>query len=208
MLLIRVLKRSDDPAYQLDVLKGMNEALKGRRGVAMPKDWPEVYAKLSKSSNADVRALAQTVASAFGDTASLDAMRKVLMDAAAEFGTRTNALESLVSARDKETAPLLQQLLKTNNALRSPALRGLAAFDDSQTPAAILGVVASLNATEKHDALATLVSRVAYARPFLAAVGQMPQASGVALGFDRLVMLASGALRIDQVVWTPPAGEA
>jgi elongation factor P--(R)-beta-lysine ligase len=42
---------------------------------------------------------------------------------------------------------------------------------------------------------------------FLAAVGQMPEASGVALGFDRLVMLASGALRIDQVVWTPPAGE-
>jgi elongation factor P--(R)-beta-lysine ligase len=42
---------------------------------------------------------------------------------------------------------------------------------------------------------------------FLDAVAQMPQASGVALGFDRLVMLASGALRIDQVVWTPPAGE-
>jgi lysyl-tRNA synthetase class 2 len=42
---------------------------------------------------------------------------------------------------------------------------------------------------------------------FLAAVAHMPQASGVALGFDRLVMLASGALRIDQVVWTPPSGE-
>ena len=42
---------------------------------------------------------------------------------------------------------------------------------------------------------------------FLAAVAEMPPASGVALGFDRLVMLASGALRVDQVVWTPPAGE-
>jgi elongation factor P--(R)-beta-lysine ligase len=42
---------------------------------------------------------------------------------------------------------------------------------------------------------------------FLNALAQMPQASGVALGFDRLVMLASGALRVDQVVWTPPSGE-
>ena len=38
---------------------------------------------------------------------------------------------------------------------------------------------------------------------FLAALAQMPQASGIALGLDRLVMLATGASRIDQVLWTP-----
>jgi lysyl-tRNA synthetase class 2 len=39
---------------------------------------------------------------------------------------------------------------------------------------------------------------------FLAALAHMPQASGVALGFDRLVMLATHAERIDRVMWTPP----
>ena len=40
---------------------------------------------------------------------------------------------------------------------------------------------------------------------FLAALEIMPEASGIALGFDRLVMLATGASRIDQVVWVPVA---
>jgi lysyl-tRNA synthetase class 2 len=41
---------------------------------------------------------------------------------------------------------------------------------------------------------------------FLAAVAAMPQASGIALGLDRLVMLATGAARIDQVLWSPISG--
>jgi elongation factor P--(R)-beta-lysine ligase len=38
---------------------------------------------------------------------------------------------------------------------------------------------------------------------FLAALATMPQACGTALGLDRLVMLATGAARIEQVLWTP-----
>jgi lysyl-tRNA synthetase class 2 len=37
----------------------------------------------------------------------------------------------------------------------------------------------------------------------LAALARMPPASGVALGFDRLVMLATGSRKIDDVLWTP-----
>jgi lysyl-tRNA synthetase class 2 len=40
---------------------------------------------------------------------------------------------------------------------------------------------------------------------FLAALTIMPEASGIALGFDRLVMLATGAPRIDLVMWAPVA---
>ena len=39
----------------------------------------------------------------------------------------------------------------------------------------------------------------------LEALAMMPPASGVALGLDRLIMLAAGATRIDQVLWTPAA---
>jgi elongation factor P--(R)-beta-lysine ligase len=37
----------------------------------------------------------------------------------------------------------------------------------------------------------------------LAALADMPDASGTALGFDRLIMLATGAKRIESVQWTP-----
>jgi elongation factor P--(R)-beta-lysine ligase len=41
---------------------------------------------------------------------------------------------------------------------------------------------------------------------FLDALAIMPASSGVAMGFDRLVMLAVGAPRIDDVIWTPMGG--
>jgi len=38
---------------------------------------------------------------------------------------------------------------------------------------------------------------------FLAALAFMPQASGVALGFERLALLSTGARHINEMIWTP-----
>jgi lysyl-tRNA synthetase class 2 len=46
-------------------------------------------------------------------------------------------------------------------------------------------------------------SRYPLDEDFLAALARMPSASGAALGLDRLVMLATGALRIEDVLWSP-----
>jgi elongation factor P--(R)-beta-lysine ligase len=43
-------------------------------------------------------------------------------------------------------------------------------------------------------------------KDFIAALGAMPPASGVALGFDRLALLALGGTDIRQVIWTPFPG--
>ncbi len=48
-------------------------------------------------------------------------------------------------------------------------------------------------------------SRYPLDEELLEALAHMPPTSGIALGFDRLVMLATGAPRITDVLWTPPA---
>jgi lysyl-tRNA synthetase class 2 len=57
--------------------------------------------------------------------------------------------------------------------------------------------------TEMDEKVRVYGERYPLDEDFLAALSRMPAASGVALGFDRLVMLATGARSIDDVLWTP-----
>jgi putative heme-binding domain-containing protein len=169
--LVELLSSSDDAQFQYDVLKGLSDGLKGRREVKMPTGWEPVAAKLAKSFDARVRDLSQSLSVTFGSASALANLREVLLNKDARLSTRSNALVALLSAKDPKLPPALQSLLG-DTALRGAALRGLAAYDDAKTPAAILAAYPSLNPLEKKDALNTLVSRAAYAKPLLAAVGE------------------------------------
>lgn len=168
--LVQVLNETNDPQFQLDILKGLSDALKGRRQVPMPTGWAEIETKLSQSANAEVRTLAQSLSLTFGSTRALTALRRLLTEASADPAARRSALDALFAAKDSGLPPLLQRLL-SEAAMRGAALRALAAYDDAKTPAAILTVYSSLSAGEKRDALITLASRVAFAKPLVAAVG-------------------------------------
>ncbi|NDF00736.1 MAG: hypothetical protein EB034_21065, partial [Verrucomicrobia bacterium] len=45
-ILVQVLGATDDPQAQLDILKGLADGLKGRRGVKAPAGWDAVAMKL------------------------------------------------------------------------------------------------------------------------------------------------------------------
>src|SRR5262245_39350474 len=167
--LVEVLKQSDDPQFQSDILKGMSDGLKGHRGVPMPRGWEELAKKLEQSANAQVRELAQSLSVTFGSASALNSLRAKLTDPKLSLSSRKAALDTLVEVKDPALPPTLQGLLK-DSAIRVHALRALAAYDDAKTPGAILQIYPQLTGPEKQQALNTLVSRVSFARQLLAAV--------------------------------------
>ncbi len=174
--LSQLLAETKDTELQLDVLRGMKAAFQGRRTVPMPAGWEAVETVLASSPNAEVRTLAETISLTFGSSRARAALRKTAQDATADPGSRTTAIESLLGIRDPELPPVLQKLIQ-DPAVRGPAIRGLAAYDDAATPAALLAVYAGLSGAEKRDALNALASRAAFAKPLLVAVaaGTVPR---------------------------------
>jgi len=173
--LVELISQSDDPQFQLDLLRGMKAGLQGRRQVAPPKGWDDAARKLKDSPNAEIQELARSLSLVFGSDAAMADLRRQLMDKEAAADARRKALAGLLAAKDAKLAELLRSLLD-DPALRGEALRALAAYDDPGTPMAVLEVYGSLSAPEKRDALNTLVSRKAYVQALLAAVeaGQVP----------------------------------
>jgi len=167
--LVGVLKESDDPSFQVDILKGIAAALKGQRNIRMPKGWGEISPRLAKSPNAEVRQLAQSLSLTFGSRAALDALRKVLVNRKAKLPERQKALAALVDARDEKLPGVLRELLK-EKALQREALRALGAFENAKTPKAVLEIYNHLDTAGKRDALTTLASRVSYAETLMMAI--------------------------------------
>jgi len=48
-VLVRLLREKEDASFQLDLLRGMSDGLRGQRNVPMPADWGAVEAKLGSS---------------------------------------------------------------------------------------------------------------------------------------------------------------
>jgi putative membrane-bound dehydrogenase-like protein len=168
--LVAALAKSHHEPAQLAILRAMNEGLKGRRKLFMPRQWEATYQKLSASPDSEVRNQAAALAATLGDPRAFEKLRHLLADAAENINVRRSALETLIIARDPQLPRHLEALLLQASPLRAQALRGLAAFDHERTPRLILDVYPGLSAEEKRDALNTLASRGSYGKALLDAV--------------------------------------
>jgi putative membrane-bound dehydrogenase-like protein len=172
---LAALDKSDDAA-RVETLRGIREALAGVASLAAPKNWAEVSKKLLGSSREDIRKEAQALAVLFGDPEVIARLAKLIGDRTAPVDDRRLAIELLLSRKLPAFAATLQKLVE-DPAVRSVAIRALAALPDASTPAAILEHYGQFTPEEKADAVQTLAARATWARALLDAIekGTVPR---------------------------------
>lgn len=195
--LVALLGEIDDPEFQTDILSGIYDAVKGRRGVKMPDGWQDVAKKLAKSKSSDVRDKALLLSLIFGDKQAAQTLRKQVVDTKTAIDVRNGALRALVQARTPGLVGLLQQLLDDNQ-MRAAALRAMASSDDKAIPSIILQRYNSYSPAEKSDAVSTLAVRPPFALALLDAVGQGKIPSRDISAFAARQMLELGDANIEK----------
>jgi putative heme-binding domain-containing protein len=157
------------PEIQRDILRGVHEALKGRRHVPAPDLWEALYPELVENPLAEVRDLAVALAVQFGDKRAFATLKKIIVDRKESISKRQSALATLLFQQQSDLVPILQDFLQ-DRPMRDAAIKGLARFDDPKTPSRLLKNYASFTDEEKADAVHTLTSRPAYAQALLDAM--------------------------------------
>ncbi len=167
--LIAALAEASDEAAR-DMLTGAKEALRGRKRIDMPSNWPTTYAKLKSSKDPDVRELTAALAVTFGDKAAIADLLTTAANRTAPTRERNAAIELLRDQSPPQLADVLQSLLDDKD-VRRAAIRALAVAPDKDTPSKLIANYAAFSSEEKQDAVATLTSRKDYATALLDAVG-------------------------------------
>jgi putative membrane-bound dehydrogenase-like protein len=193
--LVEYLKDAGIAEQQLPVLTGIQDALAGLRESPEPEGWKELYPLLADSDLPELRTRAEALAVLFGNKKAIADLTARIKDETAAPAARAAAIELLTRRKVDGLAAQLQSLLG-DAAVRGAAVRALAAFPDDATPQKILAAYPTFTASEKADAVQTLVSRPAWANALLAAVekGTVPRADVSLVAARQVLALNDKAL--------------
>lgn len=180
----------------VDVLRGMTEALSGRRRVSKPAGWSDFEASLHGGEEGEVGELRRQLGALFGDGVALDELQKIARDNKASSQERRNAVEALLEAQPEGLEGVLFDVLKKRVAMEE-VLRGLAKYDHADIPGEVLGQWGRYNRVQRRAALGTLVSRKAYAGALTKAIDEGALSVGDLSAYHAQQMEALGDAEID-----------
>jgi putative membrane-bound dehydrogenase-like protein len=168
-ILLQALARTASPQLQLDMLKGMSEALRGWRKAKPPAAWAETLARLDQSHSVDVRQYGKELGVIFGDGRAVESLLQLAADKQGEQDARRRALRVLVESRSEQLIPILKDLLKERD-LAADAVRGLAELNPPGATELLLDRYGSFPTPAREETVRALIARKATALTLLAAV--------------------------------------
>jgi putative membrane-bound dehydrogenase-like protein len=163
---LKALAKTED---RRPLIEAIALGLRGQRGLAMPKAWPDVAPGLYASADARIAGLSRQLGATFGDTSIYPEMRRTLADARAPLIQRKIAFGILADARDPEATPLFVGLLD-DNAFRMDVIRLLAGLNLPGGADLLIERFDSFGPQQKAAALDTLTQRESLALPLLGAI--------------------------------------
>lgn len=175
-LVLNHVSTEKDKARQHVMLDAVLVSLKGRPKVAMPGNWPRVYATLSAGGDEELKRTARALAVAFGDAATMADLRKFLADSTRNVDHRKDALATLLAAKDPGLGTVLLDLLN-DDYLRGAALRGLPDYDHPETAKRVLFLYKTLPPASRREAVTTLAARATWGHALMDAVAKKEVAS-------------------------------
>jgi putative membrane-bound dehydrogenase-like protein len=158
-----------DTSVARDMLQGILDGLGGVRQTPMPPEWKTAGPALLVHTEEAVSERAMALAVTFGDETAIAAMKAKVKDTSVAKSSRTTALRVLLGRGKPDLLPMLKELFD-DDLLRPDAIRGLAGFDDQETPALLLKAYPLLTSSEKEDAVQTMASRPSWALALLDAI--------------------------------------
>ncbi|HEX7858895.1 MAG TPA: PVC-type heme-binding CxxCH protein [Verrucomicrobiae bacterium] len=173
---VELMGRLNDPGADADIVYGLSAALNGRRDIKKPEKWETVAARLRMHPSTEVRNEVLKLGLVFGDGAALGELQARVLDTKRSAGERVQSLETLNQTRRPELVSLLQRAI-ADPVLRQSAIKGLAAYENAETPKLILELYGKLKPEARAEAINTLSSRESYAVALLEAVkdGRVPR---------------------------------
>lgn len=168
--LLSVSQIGTSAPFATDILVGVGQGLAGWRKAPKPAAWDALAAKYAGTTDEKLRTSIRELSVVFGDGRALDEVKQVALDNNAELGQRKAALQTLIDSHPPDLREICEKLLGVRF-LNPLAARGLSSFDDPAIGAKLVAAYKNFHLTERPLLIATLVSRPAFARPLLEAVG-------------------------------------
>ena len=150
-------------------LKAVLKAVQGRSKLKQAGSWPQISRQLKSLNNTEINQLAAELSALFGSGRALADLRSLIKNRNGDHPAREAAIMTLAQSGDKESVPILLNLLN-DRAVQGTVLKALAAFADDRIPPQIIRRWNNFRHQVKDTAIDTMCSRQTFATELLRAI--------------------------------------